>query len=237
MSIALVASINAGGPGANGGSTAAVDTTGADLIIIGGSWWGFAAGHTAVFSDNKGNTWTLATLQPNGGANDMCHQKAYCFNPTVGSGHTFSVTTAGTGYPGIVVLAFSGTSGYSYQTRNGASTPTTSGSPFSVGSVTPSANNALLVSGLSTATSVPPSLAMTSFTIVSNPGAGGASFNSTLGYYVQPTAAAINPAWTWSGGGAFEIAADVVVFSGAGGGAFNPAWGQVNRVIGAGVVA
>lgn len=212
MAVTLIATTTGNGA-SNFATTGTVDTTGATLIVISVSWWG-GGGPTVSFSDSKSNTWTPLTLQASGGANNMRQQFAYCFNPTVGTGHTFTVNGVST-YPAMVVHAFSGTAGYSYQTRSGAGSGSTA-SPFATGSVTPVGpgavvltgyvvNNSLLPTGLTVSTS--------GFTVTKRDGVSGTNFPGAAAYYLQPSVAAVNPTWAWSSG-SFETAVSTAVFSG-----------------------
>lgn len=73
---------HAAAAGVNGATTAVIDTTGADLLVVG------AIAATAVVpTDSLGNTWSLLTSQ----AGTPTCRMAYCLHPaSVGPGHTFS---------------------------------------------------------------------------------------------------------------------------------------------------
>src|SRR4051794_19191066 len=89
----------------NGSFTSAINTTGANLIVVSVS----TQDSYATVSDSKGNNYTLLLSQvSNDGANRLLFY--YCLNPTVGSGHTFS-NNASYGVHDIVVQAFSGVQG------------------------------------------------------------------------------------------------------------------------------
>lgn len=92
-----------GAGGGNSSTTSSTDTTGANLIVIGVSWYN-ANTADGVVSDSKGNTWVPLTATS---LIDVSHQLFYCFNPVVGSGHTFTFTANQT-FAGVQMAAFSG---------------------------------------------------------------------------------------------------------------------------------
>lgn len=94
------------------------------------------------------------------------------------------------------------------------------------GSVTPSADGYLIISGL--AVSSQPTAAMTvdsGFTIADQRYAGGAEYGAAA-YLIQGTAAAINPTWSPEATGSVDVAVAIAVFKAAGGVPVNP---QVRR--------
>lgn len=193
--IALVAHISA--TNANGlpgtATTSAINTTGATLIVVA---FGFYNGTTAVptLTDSKTNTWTGLTVHTN---TIYSVRMFYCANPTVGSGHTFTETGVDT-YPSVAVAAFSGTlnAAADGESAGGTATAATTVQP---GTLTPSADNAVVV----TAMVYPPTAAGTasinsSFILSDSQNGNNAdgSFSVALAYKVQTTAGAENPTWT-----------------------------------------
>ncbi|MFM2357274.1 MAG: hypothetical protein RJA61_11 [Candidatus Parcubacteria bacterium] len=184
----LIANTGAGSSGGNNVTTGAIDTTGANLIVVVVSWYSGAAN---TLSDSKGNTWTALTAYAAGNTQQRIY---YAYNPTVGSGHTFTATNSS--YPSIAVSAWSGAATSPYDVENGSSgSGITSKQP---GSVTPSENNELIITGLGFDTSN--TLSINSGFTISN------QLNYTVGnymggamaYLVQTTSAAVNPTWSWS---------------------------------------
>ncbi len=101
MSVALVGTVSTAGPGNL--TTGTLDTTGATLLVI---YLGYyTLGSAPSISDSKSNTWTALTLSDTtvSGAGKLY----YAQNPTVGTGHTFSVSTSVANV--IIAAAFSGT--------------------------------------------------------------------------------------------------------------------------------
>ena len=178
-------------PGSGGGTTSAIDTTGADLLIVGVSAY---ADNTATNpTDSKGNSWTALTRSP---VNDPSCRFFYALPGTVGTGHTFTWSSAGS-YPVIMVLAFGGVGASPFDKENGARGVTVSS--LATGSVTPVEDGELLVSiwaGLETGTN--PSCD-NGFSLVDSVAFGnGNNCPGASAYLVQATAAAINPTWSWT---------------------------------------
>lgn len=124
-------------------TTAALDTTGANLIVIEiGSYDGNPAN---VPSDSKSNTWHSLTPKNVGGA---YHRLWYAISPTVGTGHTFTAAaSSGACYPAISVAAFSGAHASApFDTEVGTTVSGTFTS-FQPGTITPAANGELLIFG------------------------------------------------------------------------------------------
>ncbi len=101
MPVSLISSASATGPGNL--TTGSVNTSGASLLII--YVGNYEPGSSPVVSDSKGNTWIPLTIVSIGA---FCEGRLYyAENPTVGSGHTFSVTTSVANT--LIAAAFSGT--------------------------------------------------------------------------------------------------------------------------------
>ena len=186
-------------------TSSSVDTTGANLLVL----LALAQPVTGVtVSDSKSNTWTPLTAQQNGSATGS--KLYYCFAPTVGASHTFTVSATGT-FPAVLVQAWSG--GLAFDAENGANQA--SGTTLQTGSVTPAGDNELFVSGC-------------------GPGGGGAVVNDidsgftetgdldenansaggAMAYKIQTTGGAENPTWTASGGaGPAERSAVIAAFT------------------------
>lgn len=186
MAYALLTSVAAvGGP--NGGTSGAIDTTGATLLVQVGSYQG-----TITFSDSKGNTWVPLTEQNGTGGKSRI---AYVLNPRVGTGHTF--TTAGTSvFSGVLAAAFSGADPTSpFDQENGATSGATNS--LATGSITPSQDNELIIAGVWDAGDGGVFSINGGFTIAQqNPAAGSNNYGGALAYLIQTTAAAANPTWS-----------------------------------------
>jgi hypothetical protein len=196
------------GFGFGGGTSSAINTTGANLIV--GQVTSYSGAGT--FTDSQGNTWQSVYV---GGVNtgDEYCQILYAFAPTTSASHTF--TTNGE-YSVINVLAFSGSVGSgSYDQRNqnvpGVATIN------ALGSITPSANNSMIIAALSGDNAIGAN-SINNGTIIGTDGNGinGAGF---IAYYNQATAAAINETWSWTNPvSTAGIVASFLSGSGGGGG-------------------
>ncbi len=189
MTIAFVASTKYNS-GANGGtSSPGIDTSGANLILI-------SEGHDTDLvqvqpTDNKSNTY-FPRVQT-GTASGLSLIIWECVNPTVGTGHTFSISNTGK-FPQIYVAAFSGAAASPFDQSNNSSDldPTTNIQP---GSVTPSEDNELIFTGTM---NLGAGLSIDSgFTIVDSDDFGpGNNYGGGIAYLIQTTATAENPTWS-----------------------------------------
>lgn len=125
-------------------TTGAINTTGADLIIVGIN--SFEAAVTPI-SDSAGNTWVnvISDISTDPAVGVYLY---YCENPTTSASHTFS-TSNDNGFGALSVVAVSGSAapGTVYDTSNffiqpNANAGTTTEQP---GSISPASNNELLV--------------------------------------------------------------------------------------------
>lgn len=177
---------------ANPVSTSAIDTTGATLIVVGiVQNNGFTAGSV---SDNKGNTYT--GLFANVGGSSTFSQLFYCTSPSVGAGHTFKCDNSSSFIAASISVQVwqGGTGTFDVQNHN-----TGFGTSLQTGSVTPSVNNSLIVTSINvdgspSSITQPTSFTMSDSDVVSVEPGG-------MAYFVQGTAAPINPTWTWASAG------------------------------------
>lgn len=218
MTWAVVASVAASGT-SNAVTSGGINTTGADLIVVTTSDYdGVAA---TSLTDSKSNTWTKLTTRDSAGLTGR-NVIYYCYNPIVGSGHTFSLSQS-ISFPALSAIAFSGSASTPFDVENGATN--SSSNTIATGSITPSQNGEMVVAGVNwnDGGSHPGSTVSitASMTIpVQTPPVSGSCFGSAIAYIAQNTAAAINPTWT-STGDALGMAATIASFKGvaaAGGG-------------------
>lgn len=188
------------------GVTSGIDTTGANLIIINDSFFGGSSTPT----DSKGNIWTGLTGQGVGGRAVRLY---YCYNPTVGSGHTFTSTAA---FSSIQVQAWSGSAASPFDQENGGV------GVLQPGSITPTEDNELLVVGLSHSDGTVTQSINGGFTIPpGNDIANSGNDGGAMAYLVQTSAAAANPAWS-PGTNARTVIASFKAGAGGGGGTVKP---------------
>lgn len=187
--ITLISNTQAGSSNGTDVTTSAIDTTGAKFLVISASYSTAAP----TITDSKSNTWTALTAQTTVGSG--INRLYYVANPTVGTNHTFTNTG---NVPSISVMAFSNvilSSPFDVEGGGVGNTVTSK----ATGSITPSLNNELVITGLqidgSLTTDYVVDSGFTANTYVG--GAGGIHVGCGMAYKIQTTAAAVNP--TWSG--------------------------------------
>jgi hypothetical protein len=206
MAIALVTHQSFAG-GASGGTTASgVDTTGANLIlVVVGAYQGSGSGALQSVTDNKSNTYTRRTFLKTSVTGYQI-ELWECLNPTVGSGHTFTQNTSN-GFNSFCVGAFSGVATSSAFGASVTAEIASGTSTQQAGSLTPSANGALFISGLLLNDSMAGTVSInSSLTITDQVAHGANNEGSALAYIVQGTAGALNPTWSGQSTGSFETA-------------------------------
>lgn len=190
MTIAIIQHTSVGSAGANGVTSGSLDTTVANLLVLVGA---FASAGTGVgVSDSKSNTWTALTLYS---SSPSALRIWYCFTPTVGSGHTFTISGTNI-YASLGILAASGVNAFGGEAGSAVGTGGTSYQSSS--GVTPSSDNALVIAGCFIGASGTSASYDGGFTssiqnyLASNRYGGG------IGYLIQTTAAAANPTVSWT---------------------------------------
>jgi hypothetical protein len=174
-------------------TTAAVDTTGAKTIAI-------------VLAQNVGVTPSVADSKSNGNATGLTYygdpsaqqgvQIFYYLNPTVGTGHTFTVTNASAS--AICILPISGgLSAYDAATDKGSGVNTTT---CQAGSITPPTGQHIVVAAVAL-TNGSVSSVDSSYTLDGSMAfSGGLAYGVGAAHLTQtPNGSATNPTWTLSG--------------------------------------
>jgi hypothetical protein len=192
--IELVDSVSAGSTDGNDVTTSAIDTSGANFLVL--VLANYSASANTVISDSKGNTWSTLTAYDE--APNAKVQIYYVESPIVGAGHTFSGTGT-TDFPAIAVAAFKNVKATgSFDQENGDA----SSGNFSskqTGSVTPSFNNELLIAGNSTNFTDTVSI-NSGFTLVENVTfTVSEHLGCAMAYKIQTALNAENPEFTYSG--------------------------------------
>lgn len=203
MTITLVAETES--QDTSGGTTTdAIDTTGADLLVL--VLISLASTTEPTVSDNKGNTWSQRTAYSNPSARTRIY---YAVNPTVGSGHTFAATGTSS-FAAIAVSAYSGcdTSAPADQENGGTFSNVNS---TTTGSVTPTEDGELLVAGFGfQQAGHPGGVSIDSGFSVDGTLANinGVAFGVVHAHKIQVSAGAENPQLSWSinGSGSMAIA-------------------------------
>lgn len=212
-------------------TTDAIDTTGADLIVV--AVGGYNGGGANTLTDSKSNSWTKLTeyVVSTGGQVALF----YCQAPTVGSGHTFTGAPVFNSYMVVSVSAWSGSVSTPFDAENGASGSTVT--TLQPGAVSPGADNELVITAvvwqfLSSTMSINGGFS------ISDQVDFNTSFGGAMAYLVQTTAASANPTWTFSVA-EFEAATGIACFKAAGGGGGTVQWGPLinpgrSRIVAAG---
>lgn len=190
MPFALVANTKVIPVVSSGGTSPSADTTGANLIVLS---YSLDRTQTATLSDNKGNTYTKLTERNDGAASKV--GIAYCSNPTVGSGHTFTISG---NFSDMMITAWSGaaaTSVFDVEAAGGSSVSSTTVQP---GSITPSQANSLIISTLSSVQNTPTTVSINGGFAISDQSAlaGGLNYGNAQAYLIQTAASSSNPTWT-----------------------------------------
>lgn len=195
--IALIAHSGANDNGSGGAAvTPAIDTTGATLLVVVTSV--YAGNGSSNLTDSKGNTWVpMGRITGQSGEPELL----YCWNPTVGTGHTFSAHDPWASGTAISVAAFShvkhsadplvggtylkGTRANSATQQPGSDTPVT---------------GQLVITGLGVFGNSNLTYSVDlGFAVVDMLGMGNGSSNyvqSGLAYLVAPSGSAVNPTAT-----------------------------------------
>jgi len=176
-------------------TTGALNTSGANLITVGFVW---AGGTTPTLSDSKGNIWTLGVTSTTGGGNPKVNWY-YCISPTVGSGHTFTVTAASgfSSHVHVYALTKSGGTPAFHTSNTGTATGNFGSSHPSTGSITPANANSLFFSSVwwDTANANSPT-ANSSFTVPNASTSGGGGGIQTAYKIKSSDSSAENVTWT-----------------------------------------
>lgn len=199
MSIALVAHTSASGSSTF--TSSGINTSGATLLVANITY--FNSNATGQLTDSLGNTWTALPRQFN---SDTAGQLFYCSNPTVGSGHTFTVTNGA--FSSLQVAAFSGVIQLAPLDVSAGSA--SSASSVQAGSVTPTNANSLVIAAIAFRNTVSLTGIGSGFTITDtvNP---GSVIAGSLAYLIQTSATAENPTWTLSGSANYGAANAVFI--------------------------
>jgi hypothetical protein len=186
-----------GGPlGTNGGTTSAMNMTGADLCVAAVSY--FQPGAGIAVSSSPSNTWIPTTAAAISG--NMGVQLFYAIAPTVNSAMTLTTTGAGTYTSGYLACWKNMPGATLDQQSQGVNTGTGTVQP---GSVTTTAADLVITAAASYSTSI-----MTVGSPYTSVAANvyGSVVGLGLGSYTQPSAGATNPTWTTSGTGSVATA-------------------------------
>lgn len=203
----FVNSTNAGCTGSCTATTAGMNTTGSTLCVaVANEFSTDPAG--ATMSDSNGNSWHHLTTRNNiNNGMEMVIWYAWDHGGTplsVGAGQTFSLV--GTSYPGISVSCYTGTqvSSDPFDVQNGAIT--SSGTTIQPGSITPSVDNEVVVTGSDELVANITSWSINSSYAIRSQFEYNGNINANVADITQGTAGATNPTWTSSNASASHTA-------------------------------
>ena len=173
-------------------TTSAMDSTGADTIIVSVQTYNTTVPLTAI-SDSKSNSF----VQLSHNNFSVYDQRIFlCRNPTVGASHTFSFSTGGASYAVVSAAAFSGVGVLSANDYMNA----TSVSSVSAGPLTATSNGCLFYFSIGTGSTVTQSSVSGGFTEITDvAGVPGNYMGLHTSYRIQSTAASETPTSTLSG--------------------------------------
>jgi hypothetical protein len=199
-------------------STAAVDTTGATLIVASVS---DHPANSGTISDSQTLTWTTSLSSANATGSEV--KLFFAVATSTNASHTFTYSGAST-FPAICVIAFAGTHATTPYTGQ-ESTATAASNSVQPGSLTPSEDNCVVVSGLSFNDNAGQTFSISGGWTIAGQVAysGGQHFGVGLGYSIQTTATASNPTWSFAASSADLGASSAVFKSDGGGGGGGPA--------------
>lgn len=202
--------------GVNGGTTAAINTTGANFIAV---ISGHFSGHSPTVSDSQGgssNSYTALSEHPAGSTASAA--QIFYTNPThVGSGHTFTLTGS-TGYYSICVWAYStmaASSPLEAATESGGKIAggASTGQPGADGS--PSGSTLHISCQSAWGTSVNPLSVNLSFTNLAQVAFVNTDhFGLACADLYEASGTAKNPTWTGSGNADFDSGNVIAAFKG-----------------------
>ena len=197
-------------------TTDAIDSSGGNFAVV--NVGSYNAG-TVVLTDSKSNTWNGLTNRVNV-ATGQTQRLFYTQGGTFGTNHTFKAEDLVLPiYPSIEVLIFSGAVASPFDQEAGADG---SGiNTLATGSLTPSENNCLVVTGLGHENNSSGAVAASSpFDTNDIMVAYGAGTNegSGISYEIQTSATARNPSWSITNNAGMAVTLAVFKAAAAGGG-------------------
>jgi hypothetical protein len=205
--IVLVISQTAGSSSGMAITSVAVDTTGANFLLVQMS---YLTSVGATLADSKSNSWAGLTAQGMGASSSGVF--AYVASPTVGTGHTFTASCIGGSscYPSVIVWAFSGVMATSpLDGQNGLNANNSTTAVQAATAITTTSAGDLCVSGITSGTA---GLSVTNDVVGGGSGDtgmnanqiyqtnSGLNFGEGSAYVIEGAAGSVNPQWTPNGG-------------------------------------
>lgn len=199
----------------NSATIAAIDASEATLLVAAANISVSNTTDLTSISDSEGNVWLLVDFETSIASQTLLVW--VCINPTVSATHTVTVSHgSGNNAIGLAVMAFSGSTAKPVQTVDSES----SGTSAQPGSLTPPADNCLIVNAA--ALYIATGISISEGTAISKNFTGGANLAIAMAYSIQTTATASNPTWSWTSSGESALRQIVLMEGAAAGGALNP---------------
>jgi hypothetical protein len=182
---------------------AALNTTGANLLVAGVAEYDPGAATFCTVSDSVGgnaNVWTPCTTYGPPGTGET-QAKLWWTVPTyTGPGHTFlaSPNAGAFPFPILFVAAFSGGHATPFVAESGFEG--TGSASIQPGALTPALPNCLAISLVARTSGAITSISGAGWIILDNVPSGGAHNDGALAYQIQTTATLTNPTWNLVGG-------------------------------------
>jgi hypothetical protein len=169
-----------------------MNSVGADLLV--GAQ--VVNGHTWLVADSEaGNTW-VSTVSYFEGSSSYGLRIGYVASPATDAAHAF---TLGQGFEALAIAAFSGAVLVSPKDQESGTTDSSGTSGTCGTGITPTESNTLLIAAFgNTEPGLVADAITDGFTIIENFGGGAGVAGIALAWKVLPTAAAVNPTWSWS---------------------------------------
>lgn len=216
MAFGYLASVLKQGTSAGSGDSGAIVTTGVNLfvaVVCDYNQVGAVTPTDKISGVASGNVWTALTPK----LDDVSGRLTiwYCYNPAVGSSHTFAANGSGT-FASIAVAAFSGCASSPVDQQNGAVSGLSSVPSLATGSITPTQPNELLIYAIGDNAPKTGTASVSVGTILQQAALqAGVSFANSIAYEIQTTATTRNPSFTF--GSTTDAAAVIASFKAAGG--------------------
>lgn len=196
-------------------ASVSINSTGTNAVwAVVSDYAGGATLATVSVSDNKANSYSRLIGNSSKSTINTRITVWYAENITAGASHTITYNSSGTNtFATLLVMACSGVkTSSSFDQENGATT--VGATTIQTGSVTPSEDNEIVITGVSTLSLS--SLTMTGYTVeVQAAYNAGNSIGGGLAYKVQTSAGAENPTWALTT--SVEASAGITTFKASGG--------------------
>jgi hypothetical protein len=191
-----VRTASTGGSGGDVATSAAINTTGANLCVASISEYSGGSGFAVPTDSGSAGAWTALTARTQGDSRVRVFYKLI----TAAASHTFASSGATGSYPSMDVACFGGVDASAAFDTESAGGGVANGTSVQPGSVTPSNNDSLVISALTFSVSNSSSPVTVSPGTITDPAAFLAP-RGVMSYQVQTGASATNPTLSWSPAG------------------------------------